>query len=390
MHQTEENAMSSKSYEYFVGLDVSQRMTSICVIDTDGRKFCEGKCNTRPEDIRGWLTNRVDADKAMKIGLEAGNMSSWLYSGLVKSGFDVVCMETFQAHRFLATYRNKTDKNDARGLAQLVRMGGEDFLRVVSIRSQASQETRVLLAMRDHLVSQKVGLENHIAGVLKPFGVIVERGNVTADTFYRRTLEGLAEAERNGVQVRSYVLPSLNLYMEAVEKIAPLTEKIHAIANSIEMVKRFMDIPGIGPVTALSFYAAVDNPQRFQKSSDVAAYFGLTPRQFQSGETNFMGGISRRGDPATRRVLVIAATVLLSGSQEWNSLKAWGVRLAKRIGFSKARIAVARKLAMIMHKIWLNNDRFRPKTLSPQERVKLKQELIVVASKSGRVASAPV
>ena len=161
----------------------------------------------------------------MKIGLEAGNMSSWLYSGLVKSGFDVVCMETFQAHRFLATYRNKTDKNDARGLAQLVRMGGEDFLRVVSIRSQASQETRVLLAMRDHLVSQKVGLENHIAGVLKPFGVIVERGNVTADTFYRRTLEGLAEAERNGVQVRSYVLPSLNLYMEAVEKIAPLTEK---------------------------------------------------------------------------------------------------------------------------------------------------------------------
>ncbi|NKC05414.1 IS110 family transposase [Ochrobactrum haematophilum] len=110
MHQTEENAMSSKSYDYFVGLDVSQRMTSICVIDTDGKKFCEGKCNTRPEDIRGWLTNRVDADKAMKIGLEAGNMSSWLYSGLVKSGFDVVCMETFQAHRFLATYRNKTDK----------------------------------------------------------------------------------------------------------------------------------------------------------------------------------------------------------------------------------------------------------------------------------------
>lgn len=268
-------------------------------------------------------------DKTRKIGLEVGNMSSWLYSGLVKFGFDVVCMETFQAHRFLATYRNKTDKNDARGPAQLVRMGGEDFLKVVGIRSQASQETRVLLAMRDHLVSQKVGLENHIAGVLKPFGVIVERGNVTADTLYKRTLEGLAEAEKNGVHVRPYVLPSLNLYMEAVEKIAPLTEKIHAIASSIEIVKRFMDIPGIGPITALSFYAAVDNPQRFQKSSDVAAYFGLTPRQFQSGETNFMGGISRRGDPATRRVLVIAATVLLSGSQEWNSLKAWGCAAGK-------------------------------------------------------------
>ena len=176
-------------------------------------------------------------------------------------------------------------------------MGGEDFLKVVSIRSQASQETRVLLAMRDHLVSQKVGLENHIAGVLKPLGVLVEHGNVTADTFYKRTLEGLAEAEKNGVHVRSYVLPSLNLYMEAVEAIAPLTEKIHAIAHSIEMVKRFMDIPGIGPVTALSFYAAVDNPQRFQKSSDVAAYFGLTPRQFQSGETKS----DRRPQPTSTR-----------------------------------------------------------------------------------------
>lgn len=380
----------SGSYDYYVGLDVSQKMTSVCVIDVAGTKQCEGKCNSRPQDIGGWLSNRVAAGKTLRIGLEAGSMSSWLYSGLVKLGFDVVCMETFQAHRFLATYRNKTDKNDARGLAQLVRMGGEDFLKVVTIRSQASQETRVLLAMRDHLVSQKVSLENHIAGVLKPFGVLIERGHVSPDTFYKRTLEGLAEAERNGVQVRAYVLPSLHLYMEATTRIAPLTEKIHAIANSIEMVRRFMDIPGIGPVTALSFYAAVDNPQRFRKSSDVAAYFGLTPRQFQSGETNFMGAISRRGDPATRRVLVIAATVLLCGTQEWNSLKAWGVRLAKRIGFSKARIAVARKLAMVMHKMWLNNDRFRPRNLSIQERLKLKQELVVASSKSRRTAAAAV
>jgi transposase len=178
--------------------------------------------------------------------------------------------------------------------------------------------------------------------------------------------------------------------MEAVARIAPLTEKITEIARSIEIVRRFMDIPGVGPVTALSFYAAIDTPERFGKSSDVAAYFGLTPRQFQSGETDYMGGISRRGDPGTRRVLVIAATVLLSASQEWSTLKAWGVRLAKRIGFSKARIAVARKLAMIMHKIWLNNDRFRPKIISVQERLKLKQELVVASPKSRPVASAPV
>lgn len=361
--------------DYFVGLDISQKTTSICVIDAAGKIFCEGKSLTRPEDVRGWLANRLEDGKTLSIGLEAGTMSSWMYSGLVRFGFSVICMETFQAHRFLATYRNKTDKNDARGLAQLLRMGGEDFLRVVQIRSQASQETRVLLAMRDHLVSQKVSLENHIAGVLKPFGIIVERGAVPAETFFKRTVEALAIAERDGVHVRDFVLPSLLLYRTAAEKIQPLTARIEEIANSIDVVRRFMDIPGVGPVTALSVYAAIDNPHRFTKSSDVAAYFGLTPKQYQSGEFNKMGAISRRGDPGTRRVLVIAATVLLSASQEWNTLKAWGVRLAKRIGFSKARIAVARKLVMIMHRIWVNNDRFRPKLLSAEERKLLKQEM---------------
>ncbi|WP_376711394.1 IS110 family transposase [Pseudochrobactrum lubricantis] len=379
-----------KSFDYYVGLDVSQKTTSICVIDPAGKKYCEGKSFTRPGDINGWLLNRIEEGKILKIGLEAGTMSSWLYSGLVKLGHDVVCMETLQAHRFLKTYRNKTDKNDARGLAQLLRMGGEDFLKVVTIRSQAAQETRVLLAMRDHLVTQKISLENHISGVLKPFGVIVERGNVTADTFYKRTLEALSEAERNGVNVRAYVLPSLFLYKEAAGQIAPLTTKIETIANSIEMVRRFMEIPGVGPITALSFYAAVDSPHRFTKSTDVAAYFGLTPKQFQSGETDYMGKISKRGDPGTRRMLVIAATVLLTASQQWNSLKAWGVRLAKRIGLFKARIAVARKLAMIMHKIWLNNDRFRPKAISSKDRAQLKQELDSGNSKSRPGAPVPV
>ncbi len=363
------------SVEYYVGLDVSQKQTSVCVIDSEGKQLCEGKCLSKPQDIHGWLGRRVDLDKRVKIGLEAGNMSSWLHGGLCGYGHEVVCMETFQAHRFLATYRNKTDKNDARGLAQLLRMGGEDFLRVVTIRSQASQETRVLLAMRDHLVTHKVSLENHIAGVLKPFGLIVARGGVNAETFYDRVLTALAEAESGGIKVKDYVLPSLHLYSQACTKIEPLTKQIEEIAGSIEMVRRFMDIPGVGPITALSFYAAIDNPQRFKKSSDVPAYFGLTPRQFQSGESNYMSGISKRGDPATRRALVNAATVLLCHSNEWNSLKAWGVRLAKRIGFSKARIAVARKLAMIMHRIWLSNDRFRPKMISAAERAALKKDM---------------
>lgn len=373
--------------DYYVGLDVSQKQTSVCVIDSDGKPVCEGKCLSRPQDIHGWVMRRVEVGKRLQIGLEAGTMSSWLHRGLCEQGHEVVCMETFQAHRFLSTYRNKTDKNDARGLAQLLRMGGEDFLRVVTIRSQASQETWVLLAMRDHLVTHKVSLENHIAGVLKPFGLIVARGGVSAEVFYDRVLTALADAETAGLKLKEYVLPSLHLYKQACSRIEPLTKQVEDIAGRIEMVRRFMDIPGVGAITALSFYAAIDNPQRFEKSSDVPAYFGLTPRQFQSGESNYMSGISKRGDPATRRALVNAATVLLCHSQEWNSLKAWGVRLAKRIGFSKARIAVARKLAMIMHKIWLTNDRFRPKMISATERHALKKEMDM---RYGRSISAAV
>ena len=283
-------------------------------------------------------------------------------------------METFQAHRFLSTYRNKTDKNDARGLAQLLRMGGEDFLKFVTIRSQYAQETRALLFMRDHLVQNKVSLENHICGILKPFGLIVARGNVSANTLYERVIDALALAEDRGIRIRDTIMPSLKLYMSACQQIEPLTKQVEEAAQTIDMVKRFMEIPGIGPVTALSFYTAVDYPERFAKSSDVAAYFGLTPRQHQSGESNFTGRISKRGDASTRRALVNAATVLLANSNDWNSIKAWGVRLAKRIGFSKARVAVARKLAVIMHRIWINNDRFRPKKLKATELAALKKE----------------
>ena len=358
--------------DYFVGLDVGQKSTAICVIDNDGKILCEGMAVSRTQDIYGWLANRIDTTLRIRAGLEAGNMSSWLHQGLADCGLDMLCMETFQAHRFLATFRNKTDKNDARGLAQLLRMGGEDFLKVVRIRSQVAQETRTLLSTRSHLVKLKVSLENHIAGILKPFGIIIDRGGVKHETFRSRVLMGLNEAHLLGVRLKPTLMPSLDLYRSICMQIKPLTRRIEEMANDITQTKRFMTIPGVGPVTALSFYTAVDNPERFKKSTDVAAYFGLTPQRHQSGETDYDKGISKRGDPATRRALVTAATVLLSGTSEWNSLKAWGIRLAKRIGFSKARIAVARKLAIIMHKMWIQNDKFRPKIISISEAQTLK------------------
>jgi len=343
---------------YYIGLDVSQKTTAICIIDDAGKVVVQGSALSRPSDIYGWIGNRVAVPEIAKVGLESAGISAWLYTGLTKAGLPVLCLEAFQAHRFLATQRNKTDKNDARGLAQLVRMGGEDFLKLVTVRSQTSQEARALLVMRQHLVEHKVNLENHISGILKPFGLLVERGNVSPAIFRDRVIEAICLAEDRGVNMREIILPSLNLYKNSCEQLALLQKQVEVLATSNPICQRFMTIPGVGPVVALSFYTAVDYPGRFKKSADVGAYFGLTPRQFQSGEADYTLGISKRGDNMVRRHLVTAATSLLMHSKKWSPLKAWGVKLAQRQGLSKARVAVARKLAIIMHKMWINNQDF--------------------------------
>ena len=344
--------------KYYIGLDVSQKSTALCVIEETGKIFAEGNSLSRPQDIVGWISNRVAQADVGKVVLEAGNLSSWLYTGLHKAGLPVVCLEAFHAHRFLATQRNKTDKNDARGLAQLARLG-EGFMRVVTVRSQASQETRALLAMRHHLVSQKVSLENHIAGVLKPFGLIVARGGVVEATFRERVVDALKLATDRGLNLETTVMPCLDLYRQACAQLHPLQEQVEKLAAENPVCQRLMSIPGVGSVTALAFTVAVDYPERFKKSADVAAYFWLTPRQFQSGDVNHYHGISKRGDMMVRHYLVNAATVLLSNTKKWCSLKAWGMKLAKKHGFAKARVAVARKLAVMMHVIWMKNQEFR-------------------------------
>jgi len=351
----------------YVGLDISQKQTTICVVDEQGKVVVQGGSLTRASDIDGWLGNRVDRAQIVRVGLEAGNMSSWIYSGLIKLGLTVVVLEAFQAHRFLATQRNKTDKNDARGLAQLTRMG-EEFLKLVTVRSQDNQETRALLAMREHLAGQKRDLENHIAGVLKPFGLVVARGNVVPETFRERVIDALCAAADHGVEIRHFVVPPLDLYRNACSQLEVLNKQVEQMAADNPVCRRFMTVPGIGPVTALSFFSAVDFPQRFKHGADVGAYFGLTPRQFQSGETDHMMGISKRGDAMVRRHLVTAATVLLTATRKWCPLKAWGMKIAKRQGLAKARVAVARKLAVLLHSLWIKGEDFQWKAVPATDR----------------------
>jgi transposase len=345
--------------EYYVGLDVSQRQTAICVVDEKGKIVAEGKALTLPSDIHNWLIAKTtDIASIVRVGLEAGTMSSWLYTELTKLGLSVICLEAFQAHQFLKSNRNKTDKNDARGLAQLVRTGGE-FLRLVSIRAQTNQEDRMLLVLRQNMVRQKVSLENNITGSLKPFGLVVPRGNVNAKTFRLRVTEALDRADALGLKLREAILPSLDLYDSVCEQLAKMTVQIKNNARNNPVCRRLMTAPGVGPIVALSFVTAVDNPERFSKNEDIGAYFGLTPKQFQSGETDFQGDISRLGNSMTRSHLVQAATTLLATSKKWSTLRAWGMKIAKRRGFNKARIAVARKLAIVLHRMWINEQDFR-------------------------------
>jgi transposase len=343
--------------EYYIGLDVSQRQTAICIIDGKGERVKEGKELTTPADIYGWIIQQVDVSNVMKVGHEAGAMSFWLQTELTKLGLPIVCLEAFQAAALLKTQRNKTDKNDARGLAQIVRMGGK-FIRPVIARSQKNQEARLLLTMRQHLVEQKTALENNIAGSLKPFGLITPRGQACPKKFRANVLATLLMADKRGVMVREMIMPSLDLYEDLCKQLVILTKSVVAMAKDNLVCRRLMTVPGVGPIVSLSFVTAIDDPKRFRHLCDVGAYFGLTPKQEQSGEMDKMGSVSRRGDTMTRVHLVQAATVLLTSTKKWCSLKAWGMKIAKRHGFVKARVAVARKLAMLLCSLWLKETDF--------------------------------
>jgi transposase len=343
--------------EYYIGLDVSQRQTAICIIDDKGVKSGEGKALTLPHDIYAWIAKQIDISRIIKVGHEAGAMSFWLHTELTKLGLPMVCLEAFQTSALLETQRNKTDKNDARGLAQIVRMGG-DFVRPVIMRSQNNQEARTLLTIRQYLVNQKIGLENHIAGSLKPFGLVTARGNIGAKKFQENVMATLAKADERGIKIREMVMPSLDLYDNLCKQMDALTKKVRTMAGANPICRRLMTVPGVGPIVSLSFVTAVDDPKRFRNLSDVGAYFGLTPRREQSGETDISGNMSRRGDIMTRAHLVQAATVLLSRTETWCSLKAWGMKIARKRGLRSARIAVARKLAVIMCSMWLHEKDF--------------------------------
>jgi len=333
--------------EHCAGLDVSVKDTSVCIVDDTGRIVREVRVASEPAALLAVLNN--SAYHFNRIGLEAGPLSQWLYSALAEADLPVICVET-RHMRVLKAQINKTDRNDARGMAQMMRAG---LYRPVHVKTLRSQKLRMLLTHRQLLQSKAIALENDLRGTLRNFGLKV--GMVGTVKFEAR----IKELVENLPDLAVLVEPLLVVRRVLREQIAVLHRRLLAIVKDDEVCRRLMTIPGVGPVVALTYRATVDVPARFRNSKAVGAAFGLTSAKYQSGEINRSGAISKCGDEMMRVMLYEAAQILLVRSTKWCWLKAWAMQIARRQGMKKAIVALARRLAVIMHRIWVDGTEFR-------------------------------
>ena len=334
--------------EHFAGLDVSVKEMSVCLVDDAGRIVREAKVASEPEALLAVLNN--PSYRFGRIGLEAGPLSQWLYSALGEANLPVICVETRHMRAVLKAQINKTDRNDARGIARMIRAG---LYRPVHVKTLRSQKLRMLLTHRKLLQSKAIAIENDLRGTLRNFGLKV--GVVGAAKFEAR----IKQLVDNLPDLALLVEPLLVVRRVLREQIAILHRRLLDIVRDDEVCRRLMTIPGVGPVVALTFRATVDVPARFRNSRAVGAVLGLTPCRHQSGESDRTGAISKCGDEMMRVMLYEAAQILLVRSTRWSWLKAWAMQIARRRGLKKAIVALARRLAVIMHRIWVDGTEFR-------------------------------
>jgi transposase len=290
--------------EHYAGIDVSLELSSVCVVDATGRIVREAKVASEPEALVAWFGGL--GIEVARIGLEAGPLSQWLFAAMRDAGFAVELLETRHVRDAFKAMPVKTDRKDARGIAQLMRLG---WFRPVHCKSLPAQETRALL------------VEGH------------------------PVLTAVAEA--------------LLAAREALgEQLRGLEKRLRDQAREDGRARLLMTTPGVGVIVALTFVAAVDDPARFRSSKAVGAHFGLTPRKYQSGETDVTGRISKIGDAGVRTALYEAANVILTRPVKGSALKSWAARLAARAGMRKAKVALARKLAVVLHRMLADGKPF--------------------------------
>src|SRR3954451_25053181 len=334
--------------DYYAGIDVSLKDSSVCVVDATGRILREAKVASEPEALVAWF--RGLGLEVTRIGLEAGPLSQWLHAGLAEAGFEAVLLETRHVKAALSAMVVKTDRKDARGIAQLLRMG---WYRPVHRKSTPAQEVRALLVGRKLLQGKLLAVELSTRGLLRGFGL--KLGEVSKGRFAARIRElvaGQATLER-------VIGPMLRAREALRSEYLALHRAVLAVVREDAVCRRLMTVPGVGALVAVTYSAAVDDPARFRRSRDVGAHFGLTPKKYQSGETDVTGGISKVGDAMVRAALYEAANVMLTRAGRFSPLKRWAPEVAKRRGARRAKVALARKLATVLHRLWADGSEFR-------------------------------
>lgn len=332
----------------FAGLDVGFKRTTVCVVDERGGIVWRGVADSHPEALSAAL--RRWRKELAKVGLETGSLSPWLARELAAAGFTVVCMDARRAADAVKSRRVKSDKADAFALAEMLRTG---WYSAVYVKSEASHKLKALLGARDQLVRAKRALGNQVRGLLRPFGIKLPSRQGT------KTFAAAADA---AVRHDAMLYASVTALMQALaaieSQIARLDDQLKELARRSGVAWRLMSVPGVGPITALAFMAAIEDVDRFRRMRDIAVYLGLTPKRYQSGETDVGLGISHQGDAMARHYLYEAANVLLTTVRKPSALKSWGLKLLKRRGPKRARVAVARKLAVLLGRIWKDGTHF--------------------------------
>lgn len=350
-----QSAITPTAIQTYAGLDVSLKETAICIVDHSGKILSERSLPTDPGTIAQYLTS--SAPGLQRVGLESGCTSAWLWREFHQLNLPVICLDSRHAHRALSMKHNKNDRNDARGLADLVRIG---WYREARIRSMDSQFIRSLLLSRYQLVQSQRRIENQMRGALKALGAMT--GPTSGRGFVVRVRNLRADHDWLGPVLD----PLLATHETIVTQLKQVSATILGIARQDPDVRRMMTVPGVGAMTALAFKAAIDDPERFTASCKVGPYLGLTPRQHQSGESEWTGGIGKTSDPLLRSYLYEAASVLLTRVHRSCALKSWACRIAKRCGWKRGCVAVARKLAVILHAVWRDGTEFKWQTVEAQ------------------------
>jgi len=335
---------------HYAGIDVSLECSSVCVVDATGKIVREGKVASEPATLIGWFGALGLELELERIGLEAGPLSQWLYGAMQQAGLAVELLETRHVHDAFKAMPVKSDRNDARGIAQLMRLG---WFRPVHCKSIGAQETRALLTARKLVQSKLRDVENSLRGILRGFGLKVGR------TTNRRFAGRIRELVRHHPALQAVAEALLAVHAVLLCEFKGFEQRVRATARLDAKTRLLMSTPAIGPVVGLTFASAIDDPGRFRSSKQVGAHFGLTPKKYQSGETDVSGRISKIGDASVRAALYEAAHIMLiKPIKGCTQLKSWAMRIARRAGMRKAKVALARKLAVILHRMLVSGTPF--------------------------------